>query len=142
MGTKGIDAPHTSLCTHSPASGFQNVFAHTAWARLKGAITTQLCLAGPLADCLSLPFSFFLSADNMVDQTKVETSQAKANELEKKVKDLEMFSCNAHINMYGPCTRTYYFSHFSHFKRAHLKCHLTFRPTGIVIKFNVTSESC
>lgn len=109
MGTKGIDAPHTSLCTHSPASGFQNVFAHTACARLKGAITTQLCLAGPLADCLSLPFSFFLSADNMVDQTKVETSQAKANELEKKVKDLEMFSCNAHINMYGPCMCTYYY---------------------------------
>lgn len=34
----------------------------------------------------------------MVDQTKVETSEAKANELEKKVKEAEMFSCDAHMN--------------------------------------------
>lgn len=37
----------------------------------------------PLSLCLS--FVIFLSADNMVDKTKVETSEAKAIELEKKV---------------------------------------------------------
>lgn len=34
----------------------------------------------------------------MVDQTKVETSEAKANELEKKVKEAEMLTCQAHMN--------------------------------------------
>lgn len=51
-------------------------------------------MASPLTASLSL-FLFnihiyiYLSADNMLDQTKVETSEAKANELEKKVKDSE-----------------------------------------------------
>lgn len=48
-------------------------------------------MAGPLTASLSLFYLIYvyLSADNMVDQTKVETSEAKANELEKKVKDSE-----------------------------------------------------
>lgn len=37
--------------------------------------------------------SLCLSADNMVDQTKVETSEAKASELEKKVKRTQNDSC-------------------------------------------------
>lgn len=47
-------------------------------------------------------FFFLLSADNMVDQTKVETSEAKANELEKKVKEAEMLTCQAHMNKMLP----------------------------------------
>lgn len=38
-----------------------------------------------------------LSTDNMVDQTKVEASEAKANELEKKVKNILIHK--AHIAM-------------------------------------------
>lgn len=67
-------------------------------------MTAQLDMAGPLAESLSLTFLFFASClpspstGNMVDKTKVETSEAKANELEKKVKDAEMVSCDAHMN--------------------------------------------
>ena len=45
---------------------------------------------GSLEFCLTKPLSLFPSispcVDNMVDQTKVETSEAKAIEMEKKVK--------------------------------------------------------
>lgn len=52
----------------------------------------------------------------MVDQTKVETSEAKANELEKKVKDAEMFLWPPLLNlvkkkivMFSQCTAKFMF---------------------------------
>lgn len=152
MGTNGDWYTSHMLFTHVPASGFQNAFAHAVCARLKGVITTQLCLAGPLADCLSLPSLCPLYTDNMVDQTKVETSEAKANELEKKVKNEKMLSCPSLINTaFGPRICTYSFSHFSCFEctaelmfhtLTHWDCNKMYCDKWLLLTWDDKLESC
>lgn len=75
---------------------FVNVCAHSMCQTEGCDVFTATC-TGTLSETfivftslfsisLSLFLSSVLSTDNMVDQTKVETSEAKAVELEKKVK--------------------------------------------------------
>lgn len=122
------------VCTHSMC---QTEGCNDCTAR-HGRSFGWISLANLLffASCLPSP-----STDNMVDQTKVETSEAKANELEKKVKDAEMFSCDANMNNMSMANNMHTSWCNLNLRKSctvEFPCH-THWPIGIVMKFRVTS---